>query len=371
MYKFLLTAILGFPILVYSQQINVGMLDRNDTADAGKIKVQGYVDAYYGFDFNRPNSGERAYAISSSRHSEATINLAYIDISYTNKRVRARLTPGFGSYMNNNYALEKGTFKNLIEATVGINLSPEKNIWFDAGIFGSPFTNETAISKDHLLYTRSFSPEYSPYYFSGARLSFPILPNMNGYLYLVNGWQKIEDNNAYASVVTQIEYNINKKLLVNWSNYAGNESSVANPHFKNRYFTDIYALFNTGGKLSFTGDFSFGIQEYTDTINNATKSHNWWVGNICAGYKINDEYSVTGRFEYMEDLNEIMVSSITNQFGFSSYSSSLCVNRKFGSNAIFRLEGRTAFSNKEVYLDRNGNNATNDNLLIGNITVWF
>ncbi|NJN00112.1 MAG: outer membrane beta-barrel protein, partial [Phormidesmis sp. RL_2_1] len=52
-------------------------------------------------------------------------------------------------------------------------LFKNKQIWLDAGVFGSPYTNESAISKDHLMYTRSFAPEYVPYYLAGVKLSVP------------------------------------------------------------------------------------------------------------------------------------------------------------------------------------------------------
>lgn len=108
------------------------------------------------------------------RNNELNVNLAFIDLRYRTDNFRARLIPGFGSYVNANYTNENGTLKNIIESSVGFKLFKNKNIWADVGILGSPYTNESAISKDHLMYTRSFAPEYVPYYLSGVKFTVPL-----------------------------------------------------------------------------------------------------------------------------------------------------------------------------------------------------
>ena len=97
------------------------------------------------------SNSETAYSISSSRLNEFNINCAYIEIKYANDLIRGRVVPGFGTYINSNYSSEQGSLKNLIEANGGVCLSKKRNIWLDAGVLGSPYTNETAISKDHLI----------------------------------------------------------------------------------------------------------------------------------------------------------------------------------------------------------------------------
>ncbi len=123
-------------------------------------------------------------------------------LKYSSSRIRARFVPGFSTYVNSNYASEKGTLKNIIEGSIGVKISKKKNIWIDAGIFGSPYTNESAISKDHLAYTRSMAAENVPYYLAGVKLGLPIAPKLNAYVYILNGWQRIEDPNNKMSVGT-------------------------------------------------------------------------------------------------------------------------------------------------------------------------
>ena len=138
------------------------------------VSMEGYADVYFGYDFDQPKDANRPYFVSLNRHNEVNISLAYISLKYTTERARATFTPGFGTYMNENYAAERVTLRNIVEANVGVKLSKHKGIWLDVGVLSSPYTTETAVAFDQLLYTRSLAAEYSPYYLTGGRLTVPL-----------------------------------------------------------------------------------------------------------------------------------------------------------------------------------------------------
>jgi hypothetical protein len=50
----------------------------------------------------------------------------------------------------------------------------KKTLWLDAGIFGSHMGFESALSIDNPTLTKSFVAENSPYYWSGAKLTYHI-----------------------------------------------------------------------------------------------------------------------------------------------------------------------------------------------------
>jgi hypothetical protein len=355
--------------MLFAQVANTGMAEQMDSSEAGKLVLSGYLDVYYGFDFNQPKESNRPYCVSSNRHNEVNVNLAYIGLNYSNERIRARFIPGFGTYVNANYAAETGTLKNIIEANAGVRLSKEKNIWIDAGIIGSPYTNESAISKDHLMYTRSLAPEYVPYYLSGLKLSAQLSEKFTGYLYMINGWQKITDTNNQPSFGTQLEYRPTKKLLLNWNTYVGNESSPTTPQYGIRYFSDVYAIYNPEGKFCFTSCVYAGVQQQK-LHNNMDRNSFWWQANFIARVKLSKSTSVSGRIEYFNDPDRIQITPVTAVNFFNGGSASLCFNVKITKSALFRMENRFYFSEKNVY-ERNKSPVNNGNLLIGNLTVWF
>jgi hypothetical protein len=369
--KFYYTLFLSFLLSVssFAQIVNPGISDSYDSLENGQISIGGLVDAYYGYDFNRPNSKDRDYAVSSSRHNEFNINLAYLDIKYKNNRVRAHLVPGFGTYMNENYVNEKGTGRNLVEANVGVKISKKREIWIDAGILGSPYTNESAISKDHLMYTRSFAAENVPYYLSGIKISIPITPKLNVYGYLINGWQQIQDNNRFLSFGSQLEYRPNKKVLLNWDTYTGNESSNYFSQYRVRYFTDLYMVYKPNERWSFTTCAYIGNQEVAQ-FNSKNKNQIWAQANFTAAYYTKKNAFFSGRIEYFTDQQTTIIQPINNQNKFSVASMSIAYNLQISSHALFRIENRFFYSESKIF-SSNSNYKNFDNLLIGNLTVWF
>jgi hypothetical protein len=356
------------PILV-AQVTNTAMIDTTNVKLKGRFSMEGYIDVYYGYDFSKPASKERPYFVSMARHNEININLAYISVKYTSPSVRAKFIPGFGSYINANYATEQGVLKNIVEGNIGVKLFKNKEIWLDIGVLGSPYTNESAISKDHLMYSRSFAPEYVPYYLSGAKLTVPLGKKVNFYLYLLNGWQQIRDVNDSKSIGTQIEYRPNDNLLINWNTYIGNENSELRPDFGNRYFTDVFFIYNQG-KFSGTSCFYVGAQE-TRLPNGTMENQIWYNANLIGKYNFISKVSLSGRLEYFDDPKSVQISPINPVNGFSSSSASLCLNYAIEENALFRLESRSFFSNKDVYKNAKGNPTKNSQMIIGSITIWF
>lgn len=338
----------------------------------GDLTIGGYVDAYYGYDFNEPRNQERAYFVSMARHNEMTVNLAYLSFRYEAANIRAVFTPAVGTYMNANYAAESLTLKNILEGYAGVKLG--RNVWVDAGVFGSPYTNEGPISKDQLMYSRSFAPEYVPYYLSGLRAQIPMGEKWKFTLYLLNGWQLIQDNNTGKSLGTQLEWKPSEKVLINWNTYIGEENSATRPDFRNRYFTDLYTVINPEGKFSATACVYVGVQERKDTLQNRLENDIWFNANVIGRYRFTEKLSLSGRIEYFDDPKSVQISPVTaanGVQGFTTYSAGLCLNIQAAENALIRFEGRTFWADKNVYLDAKQAPTNQSNLLIAGFTVWF
>ncbi|MBU3660093.1 MAG: porin [Flavobacteriales bacterium] len=357
---------------LFSQVSNTGLMDTTSGLKIGNVSLGVYVDAYYAFNFNQPISGENNYFVSSNQHNSFQLNLGYLDLKYTDKRVRARFTPAFGTYMNENYSNEKGALKFILEGNIGVKLFKKKDIWLDAGVLGSPYTNESAISKDHLMYSRSFSAENVPYYLSGIKLSIPLSEKLTFYGYLLNGWQQIYDVNKQKSLGTQLEFRPNKNNLFNWDTYIGNEKSSFNPTYGMRYFSDIYWIFEKG-KWKITSCAYAGIQEYS-AFSGQKESKLWWQANLIGRRQINEDWSVSGRIEYFNDAENaivpVQIANYTNN-SFQCWSSGLSFAYKFSEKCLFRLEGRYFKTANNAFEKANGTRVSDEFQLFANLSVWF
>lgn len=357
---FFLVVINGF-----GQIINTATMDTVESTRIGHLALGGYMDTYYGYNINKPASGTDPYFVTSNRHDEMNINLAYLDLRYKATNFRFRFVPGFGTYMNANYTNEEGTLKNIIEASAGFRLSAKRAIWIDAGVFGSPYTNESAFSKDHLMYTRSFAPGSVPYYLSGIKVTVPLSEKWISTFYLVNGWQVIQSNDRNKALGTQVEFRPNKKMLFNWDTYIGNNKTSQSPDFRMRYFTDLYWIYKPNEKFDATSCVYIGFQERVNA-----NTLNWWTANFIARYHFTELLSLSGRIEYYSD-GGVGQKSITGIPDFRSYSTGLCLNYKANHNALVRLEGRQFYSPDNLYLSENALPTQTNALLIASITAWF
>ncbi|MBK8699444.1 MAG: porin [Saprospiraceae bacterium] len=353
-----------------AQVSNTGLIDTASSIKINALSIGGYIDLYYGQFTGSKFKKQVPYFVSMANGNEVNVNLAYLDLRYSTEDIRVRLVPGFGTYINANYASETGSLKNLVEASAGVCLSKKRNIWLDAGVLGSPYTNESAISKDHLMYTRSFAPEYVPYYLAGVKLSLPISSKFTSYVYLLNGWQQITDNNRSKALGTQLEYRPDDKNLINWNTYVGDESSWTHPEFSTRYFTDIYWIHNPDGKFSLTTSAYVGNQIARDS-SGKKGNHMWWQANVIGRLRFNPKFSLSGRVEYFDDEDAVQISPLYGDQGFRSSSAGLCFDFKLRDNALLRFEGRRFFAADPLYINGKGLPSRQMTWVISNFTVWF
>ncbi|MGL6268397.1 MAG: outer membrane beta-barrel protein, partial [Chitinophagaceae bacterium] len=112
-----------------------------------KLQLSAYVEAYYGYDFNKPANNKRpSFLFNFNRANEFNINLAYIKASHISENTRLNLALAAGTYMQANYAEEPALLQFILEANAGLRLSKKNNIWLDIGIMPSHLGFEGPIS---------------------------------------------------------------------------------------------------------------------------------------------------------------------------------------------------------------------------------
>ncbi|MGV3768100.1 MAG: porin [Chitinophagaceae bacterium] len=332
-----------------------------------RLSVSGYVEAYYGYDLNKPASNTKPpFLYSHNRHNEFNINLAFLKASYQTNKVRANLALAAGTYMNANYAAEPGILKNVFEANAGIKLLKNSDLWLDAGIFSSHIGFESAISKDCPTLTRSMLAENSPYYESGAKLSYNT-PNGKWLLsaLALNGWQRIQrvEGNSLMSFGTQAQFKPNTNTLLNYSTFIGTDQP---DHTRlMRYFHNLYAVVTTG-KAGITAGFDIGSQQRSK----GSKDFNtWYAPVLITRYALNEQWSIHARGEYYSDKNGVIIGTATPN-GFQTFGYSLGMDFSPVPNAMIRLEGR-GFTSKDEIFERKGEPVSGSGMINFSVAVAF
>ncbi len=269
--------------------------------------------------------------------------------------------------MNANYAAEPGVLKNIYEANAGVKLSKKKNLWLDAGIFGSHIGFESAISKDCWVLTRSILADNSPYYEAGAKLTYT---TDNGKWLLsvlaLNGWQRITrvDGNSLMSWGTQIQFKPSDKVLLNYSTFIGTDKPDTARLM--RYFHNIYGIFNLSDKLGLTLGFDIGMEEKTPSDGG---TNTWYAPIGILKYAINEKWAIAGRLEYYNDKNGVIISTGTPN-GFQTTGYSINLDYAAAKNVLLRLEARNLSSKDEVFV-KQSKAVKSDASVTGSIAVSF
>ncbi|MBK9543525.1 MAG: porin [Bacteroidetes bacterium] len=337
-----------FAIALFTTTIASAQIDTSKST----VNFSGYVEAYYTYDFNSPDNHNRpGFFYSHPRHNEFNLNLGFVKAAYSTDKVRANLAIGAGSYMNSNYSAEPGVLKNIYEANAGMKLSKNKNLWLDAGIFASHIGFESAVSKDCWGLTRSILADNSPYYESGAKLTY--ISNNSKWLLsalILNGWQHIQrpDGNNSPAFGTQITFTPNSNITLNYSTFIGNDKPDTAKQM--RYFHNLYGVFHVSDKFHITAGFDYGMEQKSE----ASSDYNaWYSPVILVKVNMNDQWSVTARGEYyMDEKGVIIATGTTNGFQTTGYS--LNLDCKLRENAVWRIEARTLNSKDKIFSKENG-----------------
>ena len=337
-------------------------LDSTSASANSPLMVSGFVDAYYAFAFATPPAKTRAFTTQPLYHNEFSINFALLSLTYSTERVRGRFAAHVGSYVESNYAAEPQFWRNIFEANVGYRIAD--NLWLDAGILGSHIGFESAISKDNWTYSRSIVADYSPYYETGAKLTWTPSAEWLLSALILNGWQIIRETNSDKSFGTQVQWKPASNLLFNWSTYVGNDQADTAAR-QMRYFNNFYAQLGLSDKFSIALIFDVGVQQRP---NNTLPL--WFGGGMLAKYAASDRITLAARGEYYSDPDGIIIPTDTaNNFQTLSVSANLDV--ALTANLLWRVEARWFSSRDAIYPTENAAPRPTDGFVVTSLAFSF
>jgi Putative beta-barrel porin-2, OmpL-like. bbp2 len=310
-------------------------------------QLSGYAEGYYLHDFNDSSLEKRpSFTYSHNTSHTPSINLALIKASFHQPNFRANLALGGGTYMRANYAAEAKSLQKIFEANVGVKLSNQHNLWLDVGVMPSHIGFESAIGADNWTVSRSLMADNSPYFETGARVSYT---SEDGQWYvsglLLNGWQRIQrpDDNTTPAIGHQLTYKPNSKVTLNSSSFIGNDKS--DRERKMRYFHNAYGQFQLNDQWSLIAGLDVGAEQ---AEHNSQRYHTWFTPIIIMRYAFSDRLAIAGRAEYYQDRHGVIIDTGTpNGFNTAAYSINLDFN--VTPNAMLRTELRSYHSQDKLF----------------------
>jgi hypothetical protein len=250
-----------------------------------------------------------------------------------------------GTYVNRNLAHEPGTLRNIFEANVGVKLLKNKSLWLDVGVMPSHIGFESAIGMDCKNMTRSIVADNTPYYESGAKLSYET--DNEKWLFsllFLNGWQRIQrvPGNQKPSFGHQVQWKPKKGITLNSSSFIG---SVAPDILQQkRYFHNFYLEHAFKEHWGYILGFDIGLEHFQQE----SLMHYFYVPTLITWFDLSPAFTLSYRFEYFRDMNAVILQTENEIFGTSAN-----LDYRITDNCLLRAEYRHFNSSSAIFANNN------------------
>jgi Putative beta-barrel porin-2, OmpL-like. bbp2 len=310
----------------------------------GSTTLTGYVDTYYGYNFNHTPGATTTYRAFDYNAQTLGLNLVELTVDKgpsDDSRYGYHVAVGYGQAINAVNAAEPGGpgFDQYLKEAYFSYLAPVgKGLQVDVGKFVTPAGAELIESRDNWNYSQGILFSYAiPFYHFGLRAKYAPSSKASITGFLVNGWNNVVDNNTGKTYGVSLALTPSDKFSLIQNYLAGPESTGINTGW--RQLSDTVVTISPTSKFSFMANYDYGHDRIAGVPI-------YWTG--IAGYlkyAFNDKYGVATRYEYYNDHDGFTTGTMQHLHTVTG-----TLQRKVGSNLITRLEYRRDISNQPVFL---------------------
>lgn len=345
------------------------------------VKVSGFVDVSYIFNFNEPDSLANTYRVFDRDSDAFTPHLAELVFEKTANPegdVGFRIDLAFGEDAEVFGAAGLGSTTDefdLQQAYITLTTPFPKLLGLPSdhifemrfGKFVTLHGAEVIESKDNWNFSRSLLFGYAiPFTHTGIRAYYKAGDFLDGYLGVVNGWDNVDDNNKAKSVEGRIAlYPVpwfSPWLNVMWG------AEQANDEGNQRTLIDTGITLKPMDKLTLMVNYDYAFEEdggNVSTLLDVNDNAHWSGVAAYAKYDLFDWYSIALRGEYFKDRDGFRTG--TRQ---SLYEITFTNEFKLYKNAIMRLEYRHDESTESPFSRRADARDYQDTLALEMIYVF-
>jgi hypothetical protein len=326
------------------------------------FEISGFVDTYYSYNFNAPQSqfnGSGADSNFDFYHNSFSLSLVEVAISKEAEPVGFRIDLDYGpttdwvhcGLPNCDVGIVQGgfSFPNSADSPYRyiqqayVSWATPVGLKIDFGKFVTPIGAEVIESQDNWNYTRGLLFCCAiPYYHAGIRAGYTVNDMLSITGFLVNGWNNVIETNYIKTGAVSLAITPIPKLpiVLNWM---GPEKSTGS--YTNRQIYEAIVTFNATDAISLMADYNYGT---LDPVGGGSVKYSGIAAY--ARWKV-DPYALALRYEYVDDKDNAM-------FGISGGDKiqevTLTGEKTIAGNLLTRVEFRTDFSKEKVYEDKDG-----------------
>ena len=330
-----------------------------------QTEVSGFVDVYFGYNFNTPSTGQAQVRNFDIQHDSFSLNLAELSLEKkptAGSRAGFRVDLDYGPTATVVSAAEPGgtqTFQNILQAYASYLAPLGQGLQFDVGKFVTPIGNEGIKTRDNWNYSRSLLFTLAePYYHAGVRASYSVNDHFSVSGLLVNGWNDVVDNNSGKTVGVQATLKPSAALTIVQSYMGGPEQANDNANW--RHLVDTVITYTATPTVSLAMNYDYG----RDTVAGSPVTWQGVAGYL--RYQPKPWFAVTPRAEYYDDPNGF-TTGVTQKIKEAT----LTMEFKHKDGLLLRAEYRRDMSDRPFFLKDVSSLVTHQDTLTVGIVYAF
>jgi Putative beta-barrel porin-2, OmpL-like. bbp2 len=300
----------------------------------------GFIDGYYGYNFNKPASRTNLYRNFDFNHNQFSLNYAELSVERKPGPVGFRVDIGFGdtaTWVHASEPAEADVFRYLQQAY----LSATKNkIQVDFGKFVTWSGAEVIETKDNWNYSRSLLFSWAiPYYHFGTRAVVAATDTVSIGGFVANGWNNVHDNNEGKTVGGQVVLKPTMKFTFTQNYTVGKEQGDEAV----RHLVDSIATLNVAPNLSLMANYDYGMDRLFG------RRVRWQGIALYARATPTPKFRVSPRIEWYDD-----PQGFTTNTRQTLKEGTLSLDYVMNGNMFLRGEYRYDWSNRAVFERNSG-----------------
>ncbi len=363
--------LISINILLFTPRCFSQHADSSLIASIEKIKISGYVDAYYArYSDSVGTNNYQKFPDISPKSNVFGINSVQLTAQYTGEKIRAVTTFHYGDMPSSAWS---PVFNLIQEANAGVRLT--KKIWLDAGFFKTHIGTEALLPKDNIASSLAIITFYEPWWQAGLKVTYTPNSTWLVCLHVLNGYNTFVDNNKSKSYGLSLSRTLGDKGSLGYYNLIGDETP------ENIKGTHLRMLHNLVFNYQLTPKFKtiLGVDYITQKhskITDSTKTASVYSAILTLRYQLKPKFAVYARGETFSDKDGFLtgqfVDNVNKITGFIVSGVTAGLEYKPTDNSFIRLEGRELMMNSNQQIFRtNGANTNNRTEVMINLGIWF
>ncbi len=277
-----------------------------------------YLDLSYPIDFNFPDNRRWRSKVTTQRVNELTPNMV---LGYVRKDADELSRWGMEFAVQGGYDItgqvpnaslrhgqaygDADALSHFARANVSYLAPVGTGLKLTAGLFNSFIGYESFYAKDNFNYTRSYLPDYSPYFMFGVAAEYQINEALKSAFYVINRYNYLSYPNNLPSYGTQFRWVASSSITLTQNFYYGPDQSNTDLRYW-RFFSDSSVQWKRGD-VTIALVYDVGTER---AIPEAGGQRGFWTGSaIYTHWQFTQRWAAAVRPELYYDPDGIMTGA--------------------------------------------------------------